>query len=50
MNACITAFAYNNPDMKILEMGAGTGGATVPLIDTPKLHGEQEVGAARFYY
>lgn len=48
MNAYIDAFAHKNPDMNILEIGAGTGGATLPVLDTLAHHGEQEAGAPRF--
>ena len=48
MNTYIDAFAHKNPDMKILEIGAGTGGATLPVIDILTHHGEQEAGAPRF--
>ena len=34
--------------MKILKTEASTGGATVPVIDTPKQRGEQETGAPSF--
>lgn len=48
MNAYIDAFAHKNPDMDILEVGAGTGGATLPVLDTLTHHGEHEAGAPRF--
>ena len=48
MNAYIDAYAYKNPDMKILEIGAGTGGATFLVLDTLIHQGEQEAGAPRF--
>ena len=41
--------AHKNPDMKILEVGAGTGGATRPILDTLMHHGENESGAPRFH-
>lgn len=44
----LDALAHRNPDMKILEVGAGTGGATSPILDTVIRHGEEEAGAARF--
>ena len=44
----IDAFAHKNPAMKILEIGAGTGGATLSVLDTLTNHGEQEIGAPRF--
>ncbi len=48
MNTYIDTFAHKNPDMNILEIGAGTGGATLPVLKTLTHHGEQEVGAPRF--
>ena len=49
-NLCgyIDALAHKNPDLAILEVGAGTGGATVPIIDTLMHHGEHELGSGRF--
>ena len=44
----LDALAHKSPDMKILEVGAGTGGATSPILDTLMRHGEGEAGAARF--
>ena len=44
----LDVLAHKNPDMKILEVGAGTGGATGPILDTLMRHGEEEAGAARF--
>lgn len=41
--------AHKNPDVKILEVGAGTGGATRPILDTLMHHGENEPGAPRFH-
>ncbi len=41
--------AHKNPDMKILEVGAGTGGATRPILNTLMHHGENEPGAPRFH-
>ena len=40
--------AHKNPNIKILEVGAGTGGATRPILDTLMHHGENEPGAPRF--
>ena len=48
MKAFIDAFAHKNPDMNVLEIGAGTGGATLPVLDTLTHHGEHEAGAPRF--
>ncbi|KAF2093095.1 fatty acid synthase S-acetyltransferase [Rhizodiscina lignyota] len=44
----LDALAHKNPGQKILEIGAGTGGATVPIMETLMHHGGNEVGAARF--
>jgi acyl transferase domain-containing protein len=41
----IDALAHKNPSMKILEVGAGTGGATVTTLQTLTKHGEGEIGA-----
>ena len=40
--------AHKNPDMKIREVGAGTGDASRPILDTLMRHGENETGAPRF--
>lgn len=45
----LDALAHTTPDMKILEVGAGTGGATSPILDTLMHHGEGEAGGARFH-
>lgn len=34
----IDAISHKNPGMKILELGAGTGGATSSIVDTPERH------------
>lgn len=34
----IDAMSHKNPGMKILELGAGTGGATSSIVDTPERH------------
>ena len=44
----VDTFAYKNPDLKTLQIEAGTSGATLPVIDTPSQHGEQKAGAPRF--
>ena len=44
----LDALAHKSPDMKILEVGAGTGGATSPIFHTLTHHGEGEAGAPRF--
>ena len=41
--------AHKNSNMKILEVGAGTGGATRPILHTLMHHGENEPGAPRFH-
>lgn len=45
----LDALAHKIPDIKILEVGAGTGGATSPILETLMCHGEGEAGAARFH-
>lgn len=42
----VDAFAHKHPDIKVLEIGAGTGGATEHFIDTLMHHGK-EGGAPR---
>lgn len=44
----IDTMAHKNPGLKILEIGAGTGGATGYIMDTLTHHGEHEAGAPRF--
>ncbi|KAF2676018.1 hypothetical protein K458DRAFT_447715 [Lentithecium fluviatile CBS 122367] len=44
----VDAMAHNNPNLKILEIGAGTGATTIPILETLSYHGEQEAGASRF--
>ncbi|OTB06091.1 hypothetical protein M426DRAFT_55767 [Hypoxylon sp. CI-4A] len=44
----IDLLAHKHSDLVILEVGAGTGGATVPILNTLARHGEAEVGAGRF--
>ena len=44
----IDAMAHKNPGLKVLEIGAGTGGATGYIMDTLTHHGEHEAGAPRF--
>ncbi|KAA8905059.1 fatty acid synthase S-acetyltransferase [Sphaerosporella brunnea] len=46
--AYLDAYAHKNADINILEIGAGTGGATLPILKTLMHHGEEEAGAARF--
>ncbi|KAJ4403512.1 hypothetical protein N0V85_005079 [Neurospora sp. IMI 360204] len=45
LSGFVDAMAHKNPSMKILEIGAGTGGATVTVINTLTHHGENEFGA-----
>ena len=49
MTGYLDILAHKNPDMRILEVGAGTGGATRPTLDTLMRHGENEYGAPRFH-
>ncbi|KAL8650013.1 MAG: hypothetical protein Q9210_004076, partial [Variospora velana] len=44
----LDTLAYKNPSMKILEIGAGIGGATLPILDVLKHHGDKEAGWPRF--
>lgn len=44
----LDSLAHKNPDMKLLEVGAGTGGATVPILKALTQHGDNEQGSARF--
>ncbi|KAF1828904.1 reducing type I polyketide synthase [Decorospora gaudefroyi] len=44
----VDAMAHKNPNLKILEIGAGTGAITIPILETLSRHGEQEAGASRF--
>ena len=39
-NNCIDLFVHMIPDMRILVIGAGPCGVTLPVIDTPKQHGQ----------
>ncbi|KAK3687885.1 hypothetical protein B0T22DRAFT_439466 [Podospora appendiculata] len=45
----VNTLAYKNPDLKILEIGAGTGGTTAPILKALSRHGEDEAGAASFF-
>ena len=40
--------AHKTPSMKILEIGAGTGGATLPILETLMHYGDNELGYPRF--
>lgn len=44
----LDALAHKHSDLVILEVGAGTGGATLSVLNTLTRHGESEVGAGRF--
>ena len=48
LNVYVDALAHKNPDLKILEIGAGTGGATLPVIQNLMRHGDNESGTPRF--
>ncbi|KAI9662566.1 MAG: Type I Iterative PKS [Bathelium mastoideum] len=48
MNMYIDTLAHKNPALKILEIGAGTGGATKPLLQCLTSHGDNEKGTPRF--
>ncbi|KAI9892063.1 MAG: Type I Iterative PKS [Vezdaea aestivalis] len=48
MTSYIDALVHKKSDMKILEIGAGNGGTTLPIITTLTHHGENEAGSARF--
>ncbi|KAF1961731.1 hypothetical protein CC80DRAFT_543094 [Byssothecium circinans] len=44
----VDGMGHKNPNLKILEIGAGTGATTIPILETLSYHGEQEAGASRF--
>ena len=46
--AYVDALAHKNPAINILEIGAGTGGATVPILQSLMAHGDKEYGYPRF--
>lgn len=48
LSGYLDALAHKEPGMKILEVGAGTGGATRPILETLASHGENEIGLCRF--
>ncbi|KAI4248190.1 MAG: hypothetical protein LQ352_005995, partial [Teloschistes flavicans] len=48
LNVYVDALAHKNPDLQILEIGAGTGGATLPVIQNLMRHGDNETGTPRF--
>lgn len=45
-SVCIDKMAHQNPEMNILEIGAGTGGATLPILQT--LGGHEAGSTPRF--
>ena len=40
--------AHKNPRLNILEIGAGTGGASAPVLDVLRLNGDNEYGVPRY--
>ncbi|KAL8704317.1 MAG: hypothetical protein Q9201_002503 [Fulgogasparrea decipioides] len=48
LNVYVDALTHKNPDLEILEIGAGTGGATLPVIQNLMRHGDNESGTPRF--
>ena len=42
--------AHKRPGMNILEVGAGTGGATAPILDILKIRGECGFGVSRYHH
>jgi ubiquinone/menaquinone biosynthesis C-methylase UbiE len=44
----LDALAHKNPSLKILEVGAGTGGMTVQIMRILSEHGENESGIPRY--
>jgi phospholipid N-methyltransferase len=44
----LDAIAHKNPSLKILEVGAGTGGMTVQIMKILAVHGENELGIPRY--
>lgn len=44
----VDLLAHKNPAMKILEIGAGTGGATKRIVQALTRHGECQLGTPRF--
>ena len=40
--------AHKNPGLRVLEIGAGTGGATAPILHALCQHGDAEIGQPRF--
>ncbi|KAG9506470.1 Type I Iterative PKS, partial [Fusarium musae] len=48
MVAYIDALAHKNPALRVLEVGAGTGGATRPILKCLTTQGNGEIGTPRF--
>jgi acyl transferase domain-containing protein/NADPH:quinone reductase-like Zn-dependent oxidoreductase len=48
MVAYIDALAHKNPALRVLEIGAGTGGATRPILKCLTTQGNGEIGTPRF--
>jgi len=44
----LDALVHKNPGLKILEVGAGTGGMTVQMMKILAVHGENELGIPRY--
>jgi ubiquinone/menaquinone biosynthesis C-methylase UbiE len=44
----LDALAHKNPSLKILEVGAGTGGMTVQIMKILAVHGDNELGIPRY--
>jgi len=44
----IDLLAHKNPTLKLLEIGAGTGGTTVPILEKLAKHGRDERGVPRY--
>ena len=45
----LDAFAHKTPDIKILEIGAGTGGTTAKILRTLSAHGDGELQNPRYH-
>ncbi|CAG8960790.1 hypothetical protein HYFRA_00002327, partial [Hymenoscyphus fraxineus] len=48
VNAYIDALSHKNPNLKVLEIGAGTGSGTMDLMEVLTHHGDNEAGSPRF--